>query len=92
MILLQHSGRPVVKHVGLSALRNFCVLRLHDFDAGYCWGLGSVTLLYTNYIHTWYILQRLAFSTEAPQPYQTVAAAGEVTTSLSVPRRKAEPS
>ena len=51
MILLKHSGGLVVKHVGLSGLRNFCVWCLpDDFEAGYDWGLMSVTLLYTWYI------------------------------------------
>ena len=52
MILRQKSGRPIAKHVGLSELQNFCAWCLHDnFEAGYGWGLKSVSLQYT-----WYIL------------------------------------
>ena len=48
MILLQHSGRPVVKRVRLSGLRNFCIrCTSKRVIIGV---LRSVTLLYTWYL------------------------------------------
>ena len=50
MILLQHSGRPVVKHVGPTGLHNFCVWCLRGFEAGNYGGFEVSTSLYAWYL------------------------------------------